>query len=129
MKGFNQFNSLNGIAGMTNYGFRNGGDMGAVMGFMGLPWMQRNIGIDGGAGYWKQMDPWGFGSLGGFNITGGGNGGGGGGGNPGTGGDGPGTGGNNGVRPRNANWTPPTLMYPPPIGTGAQWRNTMKNGA
>lgn len=29
----------------------------------------------------------------------------------------------------NIAWTAPTLMEPPPIGTGQQWRNTMKYGS
>lgn len=45
---------------------------------------------------------------------------------PGTGGDGSGTGNGTGNM---GNFGPINLLYPPPIGTGAQWRNTMKYGA
>lgn len=60
-------------------------------------------------------------------------GGGGGGNDPGTGGEDPGTGGdgsgNGGGGVGSTSWIPPQLLYPPPIGTGVQWRNTMKYGA
>lgn len=106
----------NGIAGIE----------GGMMGFMGLPWLTRGYAGKGSIGPWQWMTPWGAG------MGGKGGGGGGGGEDPGTGGEDPGTGGDgsgNGGGIGSTSWIPPQLLYPPPIGTGAQWRNTMKYGA
>ncbi len=118
-----------------NFGMRNApmgrNGMGAVMGFMGLPFMSKGNGAgEGSGGPWMTVDPrnltmspGGWGGLGGGgsglpqiedpplppydpnNPPGGGGGGG-------------------GVDPRLLE-----LLFPPQIGTGAQWRNTMKYGA
>lgn len=110
--------------GMQNNGVRGGG-MGAVMGFMGLPFWTRQWGGKGSSGPLTQINPWdalGYGY--GYGMNGGGGGGGGGddgGGDDGGGGNGDGNG--DGINDAL------NLLYPPPIGTGAQWRNTMKYGA
>ncbi len=114
-------------------GMNSGDPFGPVMGFMGLPWTTRGSDRMGGyAGPPRRVSAWDFlgGALGGY----GGGGGGGGGGGPqiedpplppldpndpnGNGGNG-----------NSGGWSPIDLLYPPPIGTGAQWRNTMKYGA
>jgi hypothetical protein len=121
--------------GMNNAPMGSGG-MGAVMGFMDLPFMSKGNGAgNGSGGPWMTVDPvsqtifqGGFSGLGG---DGGGMGGGGGGGGP-------------QIEdpplppldPDDPNGNGGTdiqrlleLLKPPPIGTGAQWRNTMKYGA
>lgn len=115
------------LARMIERGSQNNGINnieGGMMGFMGLPWMTRRWGGNGSSGPWQWMMPW-AGAMAGR----GGNGGGGGGNDPGTGGDDPGTGGDGNGGTGSTSWTPPQLLYPPPIGTGVQWRNTMKYGA
>lgn len=109
-------------------GLNSGNIFGSVMGFMGLPWLSRGARNSGKGGYpapsW--VSPYDFlgNGMSGSSFGGSGNGGGGGGGGGGNNGNGGGGG------PGNlADWTPPTLMYPPPIGTGEQWRNTMRYGA
>ena len=128
------------LARQINFGMANSpmgsGGMGAMMGFMGLPFMSKGNGAGkGSGGPWMTVDPvsqtifqGGFSGLGG---DGGGMGGGGGGGGP-------------QIEdpplppldPDDPNGNGGTdiqrlleLLKPPPIGTGAQWRNTMKYGA
>lgn len=116
--------------GMQNNGVRGGG-MGAVMGFMGLPFLTRQWGGKGSSGPLMQVNPWdalgygyGYGGMGGGGGGGGdGDGNGDGGGDDGSGGGGNGDGNGDGINDALR------LLYPPPIGTGAQWRNTMKYGA
>lgn len=112
-----------------NYGMQNApmgrGGMGAVMGFMGLPFMSRGNGAgQNSLGPWTRFDPRRLP----FNP--GGNGG------PNTGGEDPPLDPNdppiddgNGGTSAEMNRRLLELLFPPPIGTGAQWRNTMKYGA
>lgn len=100
-------------------GLDSGSTFGAMMGFMDLPWLSRNHGA-GAPQYVRAEDFLGNG----FSRAMGNGGGGGGGGadKPDDGGNDPGTGTQN-------PWVAPTLLYPPPIGTGEQWRYTMQYGA
>ena len=125
------------IRKMMAYGMKSGSPLGGMMGFMELPWWSRNGNGRDNPGPWRYMNPWdymnggnGNGQHGGGGNNGGGNNGGGdngggdnGGGDNGGGDNGGGNGGNS------TPWTPIDLLYPPAIGTGAQWRNTMKYGA
>ena len=111
-----------------------GSGLGGLSGFMGLPIFSRGSDHLGSyAGHGQMLSPfnnYGFGSLGGYGghirkpagpqiedpplppvdpNDPNGNGGGG--------------------TTSSSGWSPINLMYPPPIGTGAQWRNTMKYGA
>lgn len=116
---------------MVEYGMQNNGlgsGMGAVMGFMGLPFLTRQWGGHGSSGPWQTVNPWD--ALGSPYAFGGGGSGGGGGDDGSGGGDGGGDGsGGNGDGDGNGYNDLLKLLYPPPIGTGAQWRNTMKYGA
>ncbi len=117
-------------------GMNSGNVLGPMMGFMGLPWVSRgarNPGGSYGPPRWVMANDFFGGALGGFGGGGKGGGGGGGGGpqiedpplpplDP---NDPNGNGGNG----NSGGWSPIDLLYPPPIGTGAQWRNTMKYGA
>lgn len=114
-------------------GMNSGNVLGPMMGFMGLPWVSRgarNPGGSYGPPRWVMARDFFGGALGGW-------------------GGGGGRGGpkiedpplppldpNDPNDPNNPNgdgnpsgWSPIDLLYPPPIGTGAQWRNTMKYGA
>lgn len=119
--------SFKNLTRRVQYGFDTGGGMGALMGFMDLPYRTRPGGNEPGGspgGSWQTMWP---------------------------GGIDPRMRGGNGVKPPQIE-NPPLppydpndpngdgtgnqtyaqllqLLYPPPIGTGAQWRNTMKYGA
>lgn len=117
-KGFQQ------TARWVQGGMNGAGGLGAMMGFMGLPWLSRNAG-PGNSGHIGWVNPWDF--LGGIGQFGKGGGGKGGGGNDDGGDDGGGDNGGGGNDNGNGStaWKL-QLLTPPPIGTGAQWRNTMR---